>query len=383
MAKLFCDLALGDIKTMKTIRIIGIITVVIAMLVGFNKYLFSWGLFNLFSNTTFTSEELEKIEAFDPDKDILYLPALDKNSDIFHSIKDLSICRKKAVRKYIYIYLTRGREYVKRSIERSYLSMDIINDVFEKNKDIPKEIAILPLLESGYNPHAVSRSNAVGLWQFVSNTSGPLGLKVNQWVDERRNIEKSTEAALRHLRNLHRRFKSWDLALAAYNGGGGYISRAIKKTGAKNIWELRDSGVLRKETHEYVPRYIALVLIYKNQGLFEIKDEITEPKQHETTIVHLKYSVELKNIANISGTSIDNIRKLNPDLKQNIIPLYNKRYDLRMPKKAGEQLIENRHKLNRYRISRIIRYRVRKGECLSVIARRHKKKLLHLSGLTA
>ena len=343
---------------------------------GYNKWVFSWGLFDLFSENTYTEEGLQKVHDFDPEEDILYLPKL-SDKEIFESARDLSICRKKEVRKYIYIYLTTGREYVKKSIERSYLYIDIINDIFAENKDIPPEIALLPLLESGFDPTAVSRSNAVGLWQFLKSTSKHFDLKGDKWVEERRDIEKSTLAAIRHLRNLNNNFKSWDLALAAYNGGGGQVRRAMNKTGAKSIWQLIEMKALTRETSEYVPRYIALMMIYKNQKLFGIEDEIRIPSKEKTENIVLKYSVNINQVSRICDVEKDTIMKFNPELKRTLTPPTVKDYTLRLPVKAKNMFKSKSKTLYKEKIRRIKAYRVRKGDTVSRIAVSHKKK--HLS----
>ena len=346
-------------------------------LFGYNQNLFSWGLFNLFDERSYSREGLSKALAFDPDKDILYLPKLE-GKELFESVEDLSISRKQEVRRYLYVYLTRGRPYILKGIENSHKYSDLIYSIFdeEENRDMPKDLAMLPLLESAFNPYAVSRSKAVGLWQFMSNTSRPLGLKNNRWVDERRDVEKSTRAAIRHLRNLHRTFKSWDLALAAYNGGGGHVRRSMKKSNTTDFWSLAASGTLRKETEEYVPRFLALLLIYRNQGLFDIKEELTPPEVEDTALFRLTYGVHLRHVSKLTGLPVKNILTLNPQLKMGATPPYDRSFELRLPVDAAEKLEKNRKSLYRLRYSRVKKYKVKQGDCLSKIAARHKKKLV-------
>ncbi|MCP4131406.1 MAG: transglycosylase SLT domain-containing protein [bacterium] len=361
---------------MKISRFI-IVFIVFATVFASYQHLFSWGLFNLFSDTSFSEEGLQKSVDFDPDKDILYLPKLE-GKKLFESVDDLSICRKKDVRKYIYIYLTTGRKFAIRSIERSYLYMGIIDDIFEKNSDIPKDIALLPLLESGFSPNAVSRSKAMGLWQFMKSTSKPLGLKRNKWVDERRDIEKSTNAAIRHLRHLHKSLGSWELALAAYNGGGGHVRRSMKKSGTSEIWSLIDSGAMKQEPSEYVPRYLALLLIYKNQSLFGIKDEISIPETFDTENITLEFPVNIKDVSKVCEVPLKTIKKFNPELNHHITPPYNKEYSLRLPAEVKDKFKLNKKKLYKYKFKGVKRYTVKRGDNLSSIAKRHKKKLVSL-----
>lgn len=360
-------------RKLKLKRISAILLVITAMFFGYNKWLFSWGLFDLFTDQAFTEEGLEKVKEFDPETDILYLPGLE-GKDIFQAAKDLSITRKKEIRKYIYLYLTTGREYVKESIYRSYDYMDIIEEILKEYPDIPSEIAILPLLESGFNPMAVSRSKAVGLWQFLNNTSVYFGLKTDKWVEERRDIDKSTRAALEHLRHLYNSFGSWDLALAAYNGGGGQIKRAMEKSGASDIWELKKAGVLTRETDEYVPRYIALLIIYNNQKLFGLEKEIARPEREETISVKLKYAVDINEVSKHLEVPIDTLKKYNPELNRNITPVTVKDYSLRLPVKAAKDFKKKSTLLYKKNIKSVKRYTVKPGDTVSSIALNHKRK---------
>lgn len=354
--------------------------VILLIFLGLSQNVFSWGLFNLFTDQSFSREGLENVEKFNPDEDIVYLPEIG-DRDIFASMDDLSICRKKQVRKFIYIYLTTGRSYLKDAIYRSHFYLDIIDEIFEKNKDIPKDIALLPLLESGFNPHAISRSKAVGLWQFLKSTSRVLGLRKDRWIDERKDIEKSTEAAIQHLRNLYGIFQSWEFTLAAYNGGAVHVRKAMKRAGTTNFWELLKSGTLNSETEEYVPRFIALTLIYKNQRLFGIDDELTVPEKEETENFILKYPAHLDDISKISGLSPKDIKAYNPELKKEIVPPYYKNYSLRVPSQAKEKLEEREKELYKNKFTQIKKHRVKDGECLSHIARKYKKKQPYSSNL--
>lgn len=305
-----------------------------------NKWVFSLGFFKLFSETEFSGNGLKKVQEFNPEKDTLYLPGLE-NKELFESIEDLSLCRNDDVRKYIYLYLTSGREYLIKSIERSHIYIDIINDIIKKNPDIPAEIALLPLLESGFDPNAVSKSNAVGLWQFLQSTSSHLGVKSDKWVEERRDIEKSTEAAIRHIRYLKKTLKSWDLALAAYNGGHGQIMRAMEKTGSRDIWDLIRSGALSRETTEYVPRYAALVIIYNNQRIFGIEDEVKTPLKERTEIVELNYQMNVNLISQKCGIDIEEVKRYNPELNTSFTPPSSENYTLRLTSVSAEKFNQN------------------------------------------
>ncbi|HRX48053.1 MAG TPA: lytic transglycosylase domain-containing protein [Spirochaetota bacterium] len=323
---------------MKYTKLTVILILILTIFFGYNKWVFSWGMFQLYNEAEYSKHRHEKIISFNPDEDTLYLPGME-DKEFFQSVNDFSIMRKKGVREFIYIYLTTGREYTIRSIERSGSYIDTINSIIKKNPDIPAEIALLPLLESGFDPMAVSRSKAVGLWQFMERTSAYVGLRTDGMVDERRNVEKSTEAAIRHLRHLYKKFGSWELALAAYNGGEGLISRAIENAGTNNIWELIKSGALPKETSEYIPRYAALMLIYKNQRLFRVEKEIEIEREQPAYELCLKEQKSLKELSEQFGTNPDEIKKMNPELKTDLTPFSDNCYPLKVPAGKNRSLI--------------------------------------------
>ncbi len=318
-----------------------------------------------------------------PDYDFFFLPPLE-NKDFFESIDDLSICRNKYVRKYIYMYLTEGREYLTNAIIRSNRCYDMVENIFDEADDIPKDIALLPLLESAFNPYAISRSKAVGLWQFLKKTSRTLGLKNNKWVDERRNIEKSTTAAIKHLKNLHSIFGSWELTLAAYNGGAAYLKNSMRKTQSKTFSQLLESSILNRETSEYVYRFAALLIIYKNQKLFDIDDETSDSSSLGTEIIELDYPVKLKQVEELTGVSVQTLKNLNPELKQDITPPYEKKYMLKVPESCKEKLENNIAALYAIKYNKLKKHIVKKGECMSRIAAIYKtelKKILLLNNI--
>jgi len=316
-----------------------VIAILMAMIFfGYNKWLFSLELFNLYDCDQFSSEKMEQIRSFDPDRDVLYLPDME-DKEFFESVADLSICRRPQVREFIYIYLTTGREYLKKSIERSCYYLPVIDSVLKKHGDIPAEIALLPLLESGFDPMAVSRSRATGLWQFLKGTAQRLGLRIDSWTDERRDIEKSTEAAIRHLRYLYARFGSWDLALAAYNSGCGSISRTMTKTGAKDYWSLRNSGVLSTETSQYVARYAALIIIYRHMKILGISGEISMPEAEEYSRVILSEPVDTSRICRDYAIDPEFIRRYNPELQTGTAPSYDGTYALKLPPDGAERFM--------------------------------------------
>ncbi|OPZ37923.1 MAG: Membrane-bound lytic murein transglycosylase D precursor [Spirochaetes bacterium ADurb.BinA120] len=296
-------------------------------------------------------------------------PAFEKG--LFDAVDDLSVCDDPEVRMFIHVYLTRGRPYVLRAFQRSELYIEDVDRIVRDTPGAPPDIALLPLLESGYSPVAVSRSRAVGLWQFLGKTAKILGLRDDAWVDERRDIEKSTAAAMRHLSNLNSVFGSWDLALAAYNGGAGYLRRAMIRTGRATLPGLKRSGALRRETSEYVARYAALMVIYKNRDLFGIAEEMAESGRRETGVMELEYPAHLERLARVAGITVEEIRALNPQLKSVLTPIYARNYRLRLPAAAVLALEESEENDYAIRFTAIKKHVVRRGDSINKIAKRY------------
>jgi membrane-bound lytic murein transglycosylase D len=202
--------------------------------------------------------------------------------------------------------------------------------ILKNYPEIPEDILLLPLLESGYNPHALSPSFASGIWQFIDGTSSCLGLKNDSYVDERRDVAKSTDAALRHLRSLYQQFGSWEIALAAYNAGSGSVRRTMPDLSRSAFWATVDRQGFRPETNEYVSRYAALMLIYKNTRRFGIEKDISiVPHQNIESVVFEK-PVKIDLLAAQAGIPESAILKYNPELKGNTTPPYMDRYHLKI-----------------------------------------------------
>ena len=154
-------------------------------------------------------------------------------------------------------------------------------------ENLPEDLAYLALIESGFNPNAYSRARAVGMWQFISGTAKKYGLKVNSWIDERRDPEKATVAAGRYLKDLYERFDSWLLAAAGYNAGEGKIQKAINKHGTEDFWELASyKKPLKKETKDYIPKYMAARLMAKNPEDFGFTElNYLEPLSYDKAVI--------------------------------------------------------------------------------------------------
>ena len=191
---------------------------------------------------------------------------------------------------------------------------------------VPEDMYYLALVESGFNPNAYSRAAAVGMWQFMSSTAQGMGLRVDWWVDERRDPVRSTEAAVRFLRGLREQFGSMYLAAAAYNGGPGRVARGLSKyseqleelDGDAQFFALAEKKYLRNETRDYVPQLVAAALIAKDSSRFGISIPNREPFAYDSVKVGPR--VPLAAIADASGSTIAAIQELNPQILRGMTP---------------------------------------------------------------
>lgn len=228
----------------------------------------------------------------------------------------------------------KGRRNFAEIFKRSGKFLPEIKEML-RSEGVPSDIAYLPLIESGFNPRAVSRKNAVGLWQFIRPTGIRYGLKVNYWVDERMNVEKSTLAAAKYLKELFEEFGSWELALAAYNCGEKRVSRAIRKTGSTDFWTLSRKKKLPRETRNYLPKFNAALIIARNPQKYGFRITETE-KDYE--IVSVPPRKSLAEIANLLDMGYKEISRYNPSLVGLSTPP-GKTYDLKVPKDYAGKLI--------------------------------------------
>ena len=174
----------------------------------------------------------------------------------FSSIHALEIPDNKRVRHWVEDFTNGKRKFFQASVIRSGQYRPLIIEVFKK-EGIPEDLSWLPLVESGFDCSAKSKASAAGCWQFMSRTGKHFNLDKSEWKDQRYDFNRSTIAAAKYLKHLHKRFKDWSLVLAAYNGGPTTVRRAIKKAGSKNYWDLK----LNKQTYDYVPEFFAAVKI--------------------------------------------------------------------------------------------------------------------------
>ena len=209
-------------------------------------------------------------------------------------------------------------EYIARMLDRSRRYLYHIVEEVQK-RDMPMEIALLPMVESAFNPQAYSRSHAAGIWQFIPSTGKNYGLKQNTWYDGRRDVTAATQAALDYLQKLYMDFGSWELALAAYNCGEGCVSRAIKKNAAQGKATNYLSLPLPPETRHYVPKLMAIKQLVLNPESFGV-ELVDIPDEPYFTRVSLNAgAMDVHSVARLAGLSVDEFLSLNPAFPRKLI----------------------------------------------------------------
>ncbi len=272
------------------------------------------------------------------------------------------------VASYVGYFATAGRDTFQQWLDQSGPYLFHIKEIL-REEGLPEDLALLPLIESGFNVNARSPKRALGLWQFMAATGAMYGLKVDKWVDERKDPIKSTRAAARHLKDLYDEFGTWPLALASYNAGSGKVRRALATTGASTFWEMGQSRALKAETRNYVPKFMAALIIAKNPDVFGFS--LPEEPVVKYDLVEVPGGMDLHAIAKMANISYQSLRGLNPWIKGQIIPFGEPYHTLSLPEGAGYVLLENFGKL--LPAERIVyrEHKVRRGDTVYQLARRY------------
>src|SRR6266550_155748 len=230
---------------------------------------------------------------------------------------DYPVVMNDDVRYFLDRFTGSRRMVVEMWMSRSGQYLAMIREVF-RNQGLPTDLAFTAMIESGFNPRAVSRVGAKGLWQFMASTARRYGLRVDRWVDERLDPEKSTVAAARYLNDLYVRYGSWELAQAAYNAGEVKIDKAIRGTGSTDFWDLSRSKYLKRETKDFVPAIQAAMVIGRDPGQYGFEPRpVSLPDVERVTA---PAGTDLRKLANTTGISFQTLRSLNPVLVRSITP---------------------------------------------------------------
>lgn len=303
-------------------------------------------------------EGLQEMKISHKEIESLYFPLFDP------SRYDFPICWNEGVKRCIHFYQTTGRRPFEIWLKRSGRYISMMRKIL-KEAGLPQDLVYLALIESGFNPRAYSWARAVGPWQFIYSTGRLFDLQRNWWMDERRDPEKSTIAAAAYLSQLYEEFKSWPLAIAAYNCGKGKIRRAIRKFGTEDFWSLP----LPRETRNYVPSYMAATIIAKDSPRYGFDLKLDEPLSWD--LVWVDRSTDLRVAAKCAETTYKKIKELNPELSRWCTPPQIKRYGLRVPAGKGDTFDANYSRIPAKKKVVWERHRVRRGETLSQIAEKY------------
>lgn len=276
-----------------------------------------------------------------------------------HVKKEIELFTKGPVRMFFINSYKRSGQY------RPYIVEEL------KKAGVPEELSWLPLVESGFKTKALSSARALGMWQFIASTGHKFGLKRDRYIDERLDPYKSTQAAIAYLKELHEIFGDWKTVLAAYNCGEGRVLHEIRKQNINyldDFWDLYQQ--LPRETARYVPKFMATLHIVNNLEKYDMDHIQPDPPLYFDT-VEVNKQTSLKNISDAIGISQDTLVDLNPELRYKALP--EEAYNLKVPKEKKEILLAKIDEIEEDYQSphNILYHRVRPGETLSTIARRH------------
>ena len=318
-----------------------------------------------FAETTAqAAEQVIPHELKPPQQDIAQI---DENLDGYFEEKPYQIpmVLNDSVENHLEYFKTRGRDVFQKWLDRSARYIPVMKDIF-REKNLPEDLVYVAMIESGFNPYAISWARAVGPWQFMPETGKLYGLKIDWWVDERKDPIKSTQAAAEHLKDLHNLFGSWPLAMASYNAGAGKVQRAVLRTRSEDFWDLKASRYIRRETKNYVPKYMAATIIAKNPEAYGFAIQPYDLFVFDEVII--SESIDLRLAARCAGTTYDVIKELNPELKRWVTPPDATNYILRVPKGTGDQFSASFASIPSDQKIRWERHLVAKGETLAGIA---------------
>ncbi len=304
------------------------------------------------------------------------------DADAQGPLYNIPVVIDQTVQSHIHFFNTSIRNRFEQWLLRFSRYRPLVETIFAEF-DLPSDLVNLSLVESGFNPYAYSRAKATGPWQFMKGTGQLYGLRIDQYVDERRDPIKSTVAAARYLRDLYDLFGAWPLAMAAYNAGEGKVLRALQKTQAESFSEISKTKLIRLETKQYIPRIMAATIIAKNLDQYGFNQDPAPLHQFEEVVV--TRPLHFRAIANVTGIPYSELRLLNPELRRDATPPGDTAYHLKVPVGTSSKVLEligrvPTHKFptmrTQVRQTRQVKtdsarwYRIRGGDTLEKISRR-------------
>jgi len=289
-------------------------------------------------------------------------------AELANTHSDLPLVMNDTVAGYINFYSTRGRGTLERALVRAGKYREMIEKTF-REEGVPQDLIYLAQAESGFQPLALSRTGARGIWQFMAGRASEYGMSRNWWLDERQDPAKATRAAARHLKDLYTQFGDWYLAMAAYNCGPGNVQAAVRRTGYADFWELYKRDVLPRETKNYVPIIVAMTIMAKNPKQYGL-ESVYPDRPAEMDTVTIDYPVDLRLVSEIIDVPAETLQELNPSLLRMTTPK-DGTFDLQLPAGTKDKYLAtiaaipaNKRVLWRY-------HKVESGETLASIAKKY------------
>ena len=339
---------------------------------GFNLYrLYTFVIFLLISGQCLAGQHIQgssRVNKYEKESYFLYGA---EHLGLSQYYFDIPVVYNKDVQMWMNYFLTRGRNFFERYATRAGRYAPVLGKILEEN-GMPRDLIFLAMAESGFNNKAKSWAKAVGPWQFMPYTGKRYGLKIDWYVDERRDPIKSTVAASEYLTKLYNEFHSWELAAAAYNAGEGKIARAIRRYKTDNFWKLKKGRYLKRETKNYVPKIMALAILGKNLSHFGFEDiDFDQPLDFDEIV--LPAGIDLYKIAKAIDVSFEELHYLNPELRRWFTPFNMVSYRLRVPPGYAQRWENFKNRIADFRATDFQTYRVRRsGSTLKDVAKKVK-----------
>jgi membrane-bound lytic murein transglycosylase D len=308
--------------------------------------------------------------------------------DIDLPLSDIPLTFNSKVEYFLYYFQTSGKPSFSRWLSRSSRYIPMMKEIL-RGKGLPEDLVYVAMIESGFHLQARSWANAVGPWQFISETGRRYALRIDQWVDERKDPVKATTAAALYLKELYGMFNGdWYLAAAGYNAGENKILRAINMYNTSDFWELSRGSYLKRETKEYVPKLLAAAIIAKEPARYGFSDiAYLPPIEFDTVTVPTRTDLDL--VARLTGTTYASIKELNPDLLHWCTPPNYPDFTLKLPKGTKKKFIDGLANVSveqRFTEKPLYtRYQTRRNDTIASVARRFNvspEALTQLNGLS-
>ncbi|MGE0175266.1 MAG: transglycosylase SLT domain-containing protein [Oligoflexales bacterium] len=324
----------------------------------------------------------------DADEDTKETNKTSENNEITYTLSHMPVEINDDVKRWIKVFTEQERAMFEEYLRRGEPYKKTITDVLQE-QGLPTDLYYLALIESGFKNTATSHANAAGMWQFMKPTGKRYGLQVDRYADERRDPIRATRAAAQYLNDLHNVFQSWYLAMAAYNAGEMRIMTAIMNGNSRDFWTLVKNKKLPKETMNYIPKFLAAVIVGHNPEHYGFTNYQNNKVLPEMELVQVPSPISLSTVAKVVGMPANVIIGSNPHLRTQRTPANVRTYDIWVPKNSLDLFADKEAELGRYRgayraseaIAETSQHRVRRGENLAYIAGKYKLTIAQLKAL--